>query len=353
MLPHIFFFNSRFRLGNERSGVAFLFLLLLFSACDGGEAVDNNPLVESIGGDKRDEVAPVSPTYFPMTVGSRWVYRNPDGSEWSREVTETKKLGANDYHFFSSDPPLQYTQIESLRFPVYAAFLDRLDRRIAHNDINVAVWEIIVESGGETPNWVLEMFCDKWGGRKAVCVSTKDKSTPGILTYLYHYNTRVTSHRLTLFPIPLVPGETYNALTLRLRGTCDRPFNINDSQTFHDFEAEVAVLGKIGDDRELVEVSAGAFEDCLKIQYEAKLASYQTVEFRDDGQNAKIAPKVYLKALESEIRNELTDLLMHLTSKLELQTVWLASGVGPVKIETPDGIAELIDYEVKTVASGQ
>ena len=34
-------------------------------------------------------------------------------------------------------------------------------------------------------------------------------------------------------------------------------------------------MGKIGDDRELIEVSAGAFEDCLKIQYEAKLASYQ------------------------------------------------------------------------------
>ena len=31
----------------------------------------------------------------------------------------------------------------------------------------------------------------------------------------------------------------------------------------------------------MVEVSAGAFQDCLKIQYEAKLASCRTVEFRD------------------------------------------------------------------------
>ena len=345
------FFKTQYPVRIRVWGVAFLFCILLISGC-GGEETVNNPISGPSGKDL-DFSTPTSTVYYPMTVGNRWVYRNPDGSEWAREVAETKKLGANDYHFFSSDPPLQDTRIESLRSPVYAAFLDRLDRKIARNDINAAVWGIIVESGGETPNWILEMFCDKWGGRKAVCVSTKDKSTPGILTYLYHYNARVTSHRLTLFPFPLVPGETYNALNLRLRGTCDRPFNINDSQTFHDFEAEVVVLGKIGDVRELVEVSAGAFEDCLKIQYEAKLASYRTVEFRDDGQNAKIAPKVYLKALESEIRKELTDLLMHLTSKLELQTVWLASGVGPVKIETPKGIAELIDYEVRTVASGQ
>ena len=105
------------------------------------------------------------------------------------------------------------------------------------------------------------------------------------------------------------------------------------------------ILGKIGDDRELVEVSAGKFEDCHKIQYEAKLASYRTVEFRDLAR--MIAPRVYLETVESEIREELNDLLMHLTTKLELQTVWLAPGVGPVKIETPDGIAELIDYEIK------
>ena len=59
------------------------------------------------------------------------------------------------------------------------------------------------------------------------------------------------------------------------------------------------------------------------------------------------APDVYLETVESEIRKELTDLSMHLTSKLELQTVWLAQGVGPVKLETSNGIAELIDYEMK------
>ena len=119
----------------------------------------------------------------------------------------------------------------------------------------------------------------------------------------------------------------------------------------HAYDGKGVIMGKISDDRELVEVSAGAFQDCLKIQYDAKLASYRTIEFRD--LDRMIAPEVYLETVESEIRKELIDLLMHLTSNLELQTVWLAPGVGPVKIETPNGIAELIDYEVKTVPSGQ
>ena len=275
-----------------------------------------------------------------MTLGSRWVYRNPDGSEWAREVSETKKYGDNLYHFFSFDPPLQDTQIESLRSPVYVAFLNRLDRRLVRNDLGTAIREIIVDSGGETPSWSLGMRCSKRGRQKAVCVSKKDRSTPGILTYLYRYNANVTSQsRLTLFPFPLVPGKTYNALNLRLRGRDEGPFYI------HDFEAEGVVLGKVSDDRKLVEVSVGAFEDCFKIQYEAEMTSYRTIEFRD--LDRMIAPEVYLETVESEIREELNDLLMHLMPKLGLQTVWLAPGVGPVKIETPNGIAELIDYEIK------
>ena len=335
------FFRRQSSLRSKTRAIAFLFGVLLISGC-GGEETANNPMVDTIGVENRNDVVPISSPYYPMAVGNRWVYRNADGSEWTREVTETKKFGTNYYHFFGSDPPLQDTQIEALESPVYVAFPDRLDRRIVHNDMDAAIWEIIVDSGGETPSWSIGMHCSKRGRQKAVCVSKKDRSTPGILPYLYRYNASVTSHsNLTLFPFPIVPGETYNALNLSLRGSYDWPFYI------HDFEAEVVILGKTGDRRMLVEVSAGKFEDCLKIQYEAKLASYRTIEFRDT--HGMISHKVYLETIESEIREELTDLSMHLTTKLELQTVWLAPGVGPVKIETPDGIAELIDYEIKTV----
>ena len=119
--------------------------------------------------------------------------------------------------------------------------------------------------------------------------------------------------------------------------------------SIHVFEAEAVIVGAIGNDRELVETPAGAFEDCLKIEYEAKLTSFTTVEFRDTVWPHIEPPPGELKVMESTLRDELTDLLTHLTPKLGLQTVWLAPGVGPVKIETPNGIAELIDYEVKAV----
>ena len=59
--------------------------------------------------------------------------------------------------------------------------------------------------------------------------------------------------------------------------------------------------------------------------------------------------RAFREHMQDEIHKELTMLLPMLMQNLNLQTMWLAPGVGPVKIETADGIAELIDYEVKPV----
>ena len=60
------------------SGVAFLFCILLIFGCGAEEATDSNPLVETVGDATFNTV---TPNYFPMTLGNRWVYRSPDGSE--------------------------------------------------------------------------------------------------------------------------------------------------------------------------------------------------------------------------------------------------------------------------------
>ena len=331
--------KSSFWLKLRIRGVAFLFVSLLILGCGGEESV-HTPIVDSDGDENPTHDVLTSTPYYPTTLGSRWVYRNADGSEWTREVTETKNFGDNLYYYFASNPPIQNTQIESLKSPVYVKFHDRLVRRINPNDIDAVVLKIIVDSGGETPSWGLGMSCNNRVVRKGECVSKKDKSTPGIMTYLYRSNTGAVWHsKLTPFPIPLVPGETYEAFNLRLKGRHEGPFHI------HAYDAEGVILGKVSDDSELVEVPAGAFEDCLRIQYEAKLTSYNTVEFKDV--TRILMPVAYRKTVESDVREELTDLLMHLTSKLELHTVWLAPGVGPVKLETRNGTAELIDYAIK------
>ena len=118
----------------------------------------------------------------------------------------------------------------------------------------------------------------------------------------------------------------------------------------HSFESDVEILGSVEDLYSIV-TPAGIFEDCLNIQYEAKPPSVRTSEFTDQAEapeNVKIKRR---KHMEAEIRKELTTLLTSVMPKLGLESVWLAPGVGPVKIEGAEGRAVLIDYEVKAVAS--
>ena len=83
------FFNRQSPLRSRIRGVAFLLVVLLLSGCGGEEAI-NNPISGSTGS---EQLEPQPSNYFLMTLGNRWVYRNPDGAEWSREVTETQGFG--------------------------------------------------------------------------------------------------------------------------------------------------------------------------------------------------------------------------------------------------------------------
>ena len=319
---------------------AFAYILLLFGC--GAEETVNTPLAEN---DTTDiTLAPTSSPYFPITLGNRWTYRNPDGSEWSREVDASQVFDAEFYHSFSYEPPIELDSIESAE---YLTYFDRLIRRTNLKEINDVVWETMVESGGGTTNWGLAMTltCFTELGRKPRCVSEKNKFKPGILAYLFDANTHVVWHsKLTLLQYPLFPSQTYSALDLRLAGRADES---SLSHYIYDYKAEGTILGRTSD-WEPVETPVGTFENCLKIQYEAKPTSFTIGDFRPyfpgDGDPYQDAAR---EAVESEILNELTDLLTYLMPKLGLQTMWLAPGVGPVKIETPDGIAELIDYDIK------
>ena len=124
---------------------AFAYILLLFGC--GAEETVNTPLAENGATDITP--APKSSLYFPITLGSRWTYRNPDGSEWSREVAESEVFDAERYHSFSYEPPIELDSIESAE---YLTYFDRLVRRTNLKDIDDAVWETIVESGGGTNN---------------------------------------------------------------------------------------------------------------------------------------------------------------------------------------------------------
>ena len=96
------------------------FVLLLTLGCGEGEETVTAPVEEV----QTEKPPPIN--YFPMTVGSRWVYRNLDGSEWAIEVSETEELGFHLYHVFNYNPPLEDASFEFLKTPRYARTPNRL-----------------------------------------------------------------------------------------------------------------------------------------------------------------------------------------------------------------------------------
>ena len=319
----------------ENQGLAFFLVILLISGC-GGEETANRPIIETVEGETFNTSRP---NYFPLTVGNRWVYRNPDGSEWTREITNAKVIGELRYHLSSHNPP-NNARLDFLRNPAYAATPHRFVLLVKNNGVRDAVRQTILRSGGENPDWDLSHTFD---GR-----TWQTQKNESALVYLFNYRSSVVSHHksLALLRFPPVPGQTYESLNMKLSGSSET------AAAFHAFEASGVISGEVGHP-ESVHTPAGTFEDCLKIQYQARVLSFETTEFRDmAGQPPpRKVLKSYLNLLESDISKELTDLFKSVLPELGLETVWLAPGVGPVKIETPNGIAELIDYEIKAVAS--
>jgi len=80
---------------------------------------------------------------------------------------------------------------------------------------------------------------------------------------------------------------------------------------------------------EAVEEPAGSFERCLKIQYETK----ESIEFEwgPDERGRDFWEDVW-RDREKPLREELSSVFSNLMPNLNLETVWLAPGVGPVRV---------------------
>ena len=272
------------------------FVLLVILGCGAGEEVTR----ETEKNLKPDEVIP---NYFPMTVGSRWVYRNPDGSEWAREVKEATEIGLHLYHVFNYHPPLEDAQFEFLKTPKYAAAPSRL-LLLIENEIDDTIRSVIEQ---------VDRF------------------------YLDFYKTKIVSDgEFTTLRLPLSAGLRWDALNISLRG------GEGIGEFSHTFEADWVVTGMAGF-RESVETPAGSFESCLRIQYETK----ESVEFEwgPDERGRDFWEDIW-RDREEPLREELSAVFSNLMPNLNLESVWLAPGVGPVKIESAERTAELIEYHL-------
>ena len=354
------FFRRRFPLRSKTRAVAFLCFILLMSGC--GDETINAPL----GGTRETEdLVSVSSIYYPMSVGNRWVYRSTDGAEWTREVTKTEEVGSHLYHFFNYGPLIDDDQLDSSETPMYTPtpYVKTLDGRLIYeikmSDLNDAVRQTIFESGRVPPNrWVTGTRCRTEGERAvAVCRLRKletivrdgrelQEINNDALMLLHGYDARVVwNSELTVLRIPLVPYRRWKAIDVRVSGTrYFAPFWDRDGVgEAHSFEADVTISGIAGQPESVV-TPAGAFQDCLKIQYEMTRLSFETTEFTAF---QPVFEQRKLELYEAELRKELTTLFRDGLPRMQLGAVWLAPDIGPVRIERADGISELISYDVK------
>ena len=193
-----YFFKRQFPLRNRIREVAFLCFALLMAGC--GEETIDNPLV---GGFK---VAPISTPYYPMTVGNRWVYQNPDGSEWTQEVTNAGFLDAQQFAYsFSHNLVIEERTLDFSRVPLYIATPDRIVRPIKTGEIGTTARQEI-----DIPINIRIRIEENNGN------TVKRFGFSGTYTYAID---RLERSDFTFLRPPLVPGKTWQVFSIGRRGS--------------------------------------------------------------------------------------------------------------------------------------
>ncbi len=189
----------------------------------------------SCGSDEITIPVITKPNYFPDDIGSRWVYRNSDGQEWSREITSRKDTQDNNFQKFIYNPPISDTDI---------GFLKPISFQVNQDNIRLAVSDKVnryIQT--ELPNSVQDNFTGL-----DIDVVTEQISYPA-LVYLH---------------LPLTTNLHWEALDVIVQGN----LILQDLTLLHiSFEVTIninaVVLGQ-----SQIETPAGSFEDTYQIEYQ-------------------------------------------------------------------------------------
>ena len=139
---------------------------------------------------------------------------------------------------------------------------------------------------------------------------------------------------------PLVPGKTWQVFSIGRRGSK----HIIHTSFSHVLEAHSLISARINEELQTVVTPAGRFEDCLEIEY------YETRSAETTEIEIELIPEKYEEErafLIAKIHETVAAELLKLIPNVPLGTLWLAPGVGPVKMEDTSGASQLIAYDVK------
>ncbi len=222
--------------------------------------------------------APVKemPNYFPDAIGSRWIYRNSDGSQWTREVGGEANIEGKDYRIFRDTPPLAEGELDFLNSTYY---------RVTPNSVIYTVSEKVTDYlQTELPKAVQDEFA---GLELTVVVEP------------------FTHPELIFLQIPLVPNFQWNALNIKVNGNIILQ-NLVLLQI--PFEAHISVKAEVVAEVPL-ETPAGNFEKTYQIEYQTEITHtlFSEDETIQGNQTLWFAPHVGI--VKSEDEHSVTELI--------------------------------------------
>ncbi len=209
------------------------------------------------------------PNYFPDAVGSTWVYRNADGSEWSREITDGYSAAEADYQRFTyvglgADDEFDYLKANAFRVAenrVFFAMGEKVDQYI-QNELPVLVQ-------------------DEFAGLE-LDIALDPTSSPDFV----------------LFQFPLSLNVEWEAFNTEVSGSLVLQ-NLVLLQI--PIEAQISVKGKVIAESP-IETPAGSFDSAYQIEYTLEFMHtlFPEAEVLRQHQTIWFAPHVGIVKIENE-----------------------------------------------------
>ncbi len=195
-------------------------------------------LLVACGSDELPEPTKTKPNYFPDAVGSRWVYRNADGSEWIREVIDRKDSQDQDYLTFTYKPSITETEIDFLN-PTF---------------FSVNQNQILFDVGEQIDRYI----------QTDLLTSVKDEFEGLEVNVTLE---QITYPDLVFLQIPLISNSQWNVLNAEVNGNISLQ---NLTLLNFPFEVHFMVEGVVLSE-ETIESPVGMFETTFQIKYNTKI----------------------------------------------------------------------------------
>ena len=233
-------------------------------------------LLFGCGSDESEELVSAKPSYFPDTIGSRWVYRTVADGEWVWLVDSEKTVDDKNYQRLEKTPGIAGTEFELLLPTFYRVSQNRILFSIGEKIEHYVQTELPIAVQDEFAGLEVEVVIDS-----------------------------ISYPELIFFEEPLTSNSEWDALNVNVSGNfilqnillLNIPFEVN-------FKVKGEVIGAVP-----IETAAGKFDNTYQIKYQIEITQnvFSTEESTKRSQTIWFVPHVGIVKIEDE--NGVTELL--------------------------------------------